>query len=313
LKQAKIHFHLEANAQLDALENEIMKRTKSRRGLVRGLAKEWRVASLQKDQGEWEKIQKRFYRLAGLIRAKFLRKRAVRDLLNAPTLTERIADYMRCSGSVTDYLKFMRRVVAHREHVHEDVELILVESLLRLEASGIRARSLLKFGLGVLEDVVALRKSPVFANPACLVVLRFGGRRTITQLRRFFREEKLAKQAQLIRASAIAYSTYGLSEFREIRKAAAVLLSNPLALMVRMIKKIQGLNQVTDRFKARLNLRRDPVGGRFYLDMRTYVAGRLLRLNKRTAVSTWLQQWAGNLVTKRISSFDRKLIRRLVS
>jgi hypothetical protein len=277
------------------------------------VAKDWRIASRNKDQGEWEKIQKRYYRLAGLTKAKFLRARAARDLLDTPTLTERIADYMRCSGSVNEYLRFVRRILAHKEQVHEDVEFILIESLLRLEVKGTQARALSKFGLEVLEDVVALRKNSFFASPACLLALRFGGRSIRARVLRFFRERRMAKHSQLIRASAIVYSTYGPSEFREVRKAAAFLLNNPLALMVRMIKRIQGLKQVPDRFKARLNLRRDSVAGRLYLDMRTYVAARLLRLNRRKAVRLWLLQWAKQTMKQRISSFDRSLIKRLIA
>lgn len=312
LKQAKLHFHLDANARLDVLEQMISKRARPRKGLVRLLARGWRSAKRNEGKGEWEKIQKRYYRLAGLVKARFLRARSSRDLLATPTLAERIADYMRCSGSAGEYLKFVRRVLGHKEQVYEDVEFILTESLLRLEAKGSRARYLSKLGVRILEDVTALRKNSFFANPACLLVLRFGGRRARSQLRRFFRERRMARHAQLIRASAIAYATFGRHEFGDVRKAAALLLNNPLALMVRMVRRVQALRQVPDRFKARLILRHDPVAGRSYLDMRTFVAGRLLRLNRRKTVHLWLLQWANQNKRKHISAFDRLLIKRLV-
>src|SRR6266704_2891960 len=44
LKKAKLHFHLQANAQLDALEQMIATHVKPRRRLVRQLAKDWRLA-----------------------------------------------------------------------------------------------------------------------------------------------------------------------------------------------------------------------------------------------------------------------------
>ena len=308
-----MHFHLEANAQLDIVEDLIRKRAKSRRTLVRLLAREWRLANRNRDQGEWEKIQKRYYRLAGLIKAKFLRTRASRDLLNTPTLADRIADYMRCSGSVKEYLRFVQRILVHKEQVYEDVEFILIESLLRLGVTGSQASFLSGLGLDVLDDVISARKNSFFASPGCLLVLRFGGRRSKRRLRRFFRERKMSKHGQLIRASATAYSTYGLDEFAEVRRAAAFLLNNPLGLMVRMTKRIQSLEQVPNRFKARLNLRHDSVAGRAYLDMRTYVAGRLLRLNKRKAIHDWLRQWAKQIAKKRISRFDRKLLKRLIA
>jgi hypothetical protein len=313
LKRAKLYFHLEVNAELDRLESMIIARAKPRRALVRQLARSWRLARRNEGHGEWEKVQKRYYRLAGLTKARFLRARAPRDLLAMPTLTGRIADYMRCSGSLKEYLRFVRRILAHKEQVYEDVELILIESLLRLEVTGSRARYLSNLALDVLDEVVALRKNSFFANPACLLVLRFGSQRSRSRLRRFFRERRMVKHALLIRASAIAYATFGPREFRDVRKAAALLLNNPLALMVRMVRRVQGLKQVPDRFKARLNLRRDSVAGRPYLDMHTYVAGRLLRLNRRKAVRQWLLQWASQIRRKRISAFDRSLLKRLVA
>jgi hypothetical protein len=109
LTQARKHFHLEVNARLDEIAKMISSRAKTRRGLVRVLAREWRIANRSKDHGEWAKIQKRFYRLAGQIKGKFLRRSASRELLKTPTLTEQIADYMRCSGSVNAYITLSGR------------------------------------------------------------------------------------------------------------------------------------------------------------------------------------------------------------
>lgn len=311
LREAKLYFHLEANAQLDRIEDLISRRAKPRRTLVRDLRRQWQIGSRNKDYGEWEKIQKRLYRLAGLIKARFLRRYASRDLLNTPTIAERIADYMRCSGSAREYITFVRRILSHREQVYEDVEFILIESLLRLEVRGPQAKFLSDLALNVLTEVASSKKNPFFANPGCLLLTRFAGRTSKRSLRRFFRERKMATHAQLVRASAIAYSTNGSSEFSEVRKAAAQLLNNPLALMVRMVRRVQSLECVPDRFKTRLTLRYDSVAGKHYLDMRTFVAARLLKLNRRKAIRDWVRQWANEAKRKRISKFDRDLIETL--
>lgn len=310
LREAKLYFHLEANADLDHIEDLINRRTKPRRALVRNLCRQWQIASRNKDYGEWEKIQKRVYRLAGLTKARFLRRHAARDLLNTPTIAERIADYMRCSGSAREYITFVRRILAHREQVYEDVQFILIESLLRLEVRGSQAKSLSELAANVLTEVASSRKNSFFANPGCLLLVRFAKRKSKRQLRRFFREKKVT-HAHLIRASAIAYSTHGSSEFNEVRKVAAQLLNNPLALMVRMVKKVQSLNDVPNRFKARLTLRYDPVAGKHYLDMRTFVAARLLKLNRRKAIGDWVRHWAEEARKKHISKFDRDLLETL--
>lgn len=313
LREAKIHFHLETNARLDYLENLITTRAKSRRALARELGKTWRFALRHKNEGEWEKIQKRIYRLAGLIKAKLLRKNARRDILKTPTLTERIADYMRCSGSRRAYLKFVKDILKHKEQIHEDVELVLVESLLRMEARGATARSVASLAIAMIKEITESKRNPVFATPACLLVLRFGNRRNILKLSHCFRERKNIRHPQLIRASAIIYATLGRREFTEVRRAASTLLNNPLALMVRMVRKLQGLQQVPDRFKARLNLRRDSVRGRPYMDMRTYTAGRLLRLNRYKAVRAWMKLWVKGSKKKKISAFDQTLLNKLIA
>ena len=308
LREAKVYFHLDVNTRLDSLEALIQSRALSKRALVRELAKIWRFALRHENEGEWEEIQKRIYRLAGLTKARFLRRRARRDLLMSPTLTERIADYMRCSGSSKDYLRFTKNILSHKEQIHEDVELILVESLLRMEVKGKRARPIVRLALELVKAVAESRKNFVFATPACLLILRFGRKGDRASLRRCFREGKNPRHPQLIRASAITYATYGKREFGEVKKAAAVLLNNPLALMVRMAKRLQTLKQVPDRFKARLTIRRDSVRGRHYLDMRTFVAARLLALNRRKSIRQWLEQWVKKSKKMNISAFDRRLL-----
>jgi len=313
LREAGLHFHLDTNALLDSLEGRVSSRSRSRRALVRELVGIWRKASRQADHGEWEKIQSRVYRLAGLTRAKFLRKRAVRDIMRSPTLTERVADYMRCSGPAADYLKFVKRVCGHKQQIHEDVELILTESLLRLELTGARARSVLNLAIVLTKDVAALKKSFVFASPACLLIARFGDRRSRGHLRRCFSERTVPKPPHLIRASAIVYATYGQREFSEVRKVASMLLSNPLALMVRIVWRTQKLDTVPDRFKSRLSVRRDSVMGRHYIDMRTLISARLLMLNRRRTVRKWVKDWVKQAGRQKISAFDRRLLAKLVA
>jgi hypothetical protein len=290
----------------------IARNTLSPEGSFESWRKTWRLALRTKNEGEWEKIQKRVYRLAGLTKARFLRKEALRDLRKTPTLTERIADYMRCSGSVREYIKFARDTIRHKEQIHEDVELLLFESLLRIETKGVKARQIANLALKAVKEITESKRSAAFAAPACLLILRFGNQSNKSRLSRCFSEARSARHPQLIRASAIAYSTLGKREFTKVRRAAATLLNNPLALMVRMVRRLQKLDQVPDRFKARISLRSDSVGGRLYLDMRTYATARLLTLNRRKAIRTWLKQWVNGAKRKRVSAFDRRLLNKLI-
>ena len=109
------------------------------------------------------------------------------------------------------------------------------------------------------------------------------------------------------------YASYGREEFHRVRRTAAVLLTNPLALLVRLVLRISKFTEVPDRYKARLIVRRDSVSGREYLDMRVLLAARLLTLNKRKSVRTWLKSWKDSMRKRNVSAFDKNLLARLLA
>ena len=92
--------------------------------------------------GEWGKVLKRFYRLAGIAGARFLRVRTQADALREPTLIDRIADYVRVTGTAAEYLAFLHNLWGHPEQVYPDVNQILAEGLLRLEPEPKKPRPL---------------------------------------------------------------------------------------------------------------------------------------------------------------------------
>lgn len=93
----------------------------------------WRVAKEYETIGEFSKVLKRLCRLAGLAGLNLFWSRAVSDILADPSLVQRISDYHRCTGSVSDYLDFADAVMNHPEQVYPDVNVVLANSLLMLE------------------------------------------------------------------------------------------------------------------------------------------------------------------------------------
>ena len=312
LSNAKLHFHLDTNAALDILETKAAKKSHRRRALVRELSRAWRIALRHESKGQWGQIQKRVYRLAGLTRARFLRTRAAKDLLENPSLADRISDYMRCSGSATEYLDFVRAILGHKEQIHYDVVLVFIEALLRLEASGANSRLLVRNAENLLTAIRDRKRTALFAAPASLLILRFGDRRHISVLRRCFREGSKGMPSQATRAAAIVYASYGRKEFQQVRRAAAVHLFNPLALLVRLVLRISKFREVPNRYKSRLIIRHDSVSGRKYVDMRVLLAARLLTLNRKNNVRLWLKTWADNATKQPVSAFDKRLLARLL-
>ena len=313
LAEAKVHFHLDTNADLDTLEQKVANRGHKRASLVREVTRIWRVALQNEGKGQWEQIQSRVYKLAGVTKARFLRRRAISDLLENPTLAERISSYMRCSGSAAEYLRFIKSVISHRQQIHKDVPLLLLESLLRVETTSYSARRILRMAETVLTEVLEGQRDELSAAPACLLILRFGARGDLSRLKPGFRDRRHALPARLIRAAAIVYASAGRREFTEVRRAAAALLLNPLGLMVRLVRRILNFNEVPERYKMRLNTRWDSVKNRSYLDMRMLVSARLLALSRKKNVKQWLKSWAAKMKRERISTFDKRLLARLIT
>ena len=314
LKQARRHFHLDLNSLLDKAEHAA-KTTKSKRlkiGLGREIRKIWARALPHDNKGEFGKILKRLYRLAGLCRLGFLRGRALQDVLSDPQLTERVCAYMRCSGTASEYFNWTVSVMNHDEQIYPDVNVNLIESLLRLEPSRFVSSRIRSLAARLLTgQAIETGKSECKAL-APLLVLRFADRRSLALLRRCFEDDKSYISTPLRRSTAVVYSSYGAQEFKIVRRAASRLLRNDLAEVVRLIERIRAYTEVPVRYSARLKLRYDAVADKQFVDTRALLTVRLLRLSKNPRVLKWVSDWKAQMLNARISSFDRRAIRRLL-
>lgn len=312
LSEAKRHFHLDLNIALDSVEQLPRRSTRERSRMASRLRSVWTRAMIYEHQGHWDKILSRFYRLAGLAGARWLRPRAHKDILALPTLARRIADYMRCSGTVPEYLAFTAKVQTHPEQIYPDTNAVLIESLLRLEPSRSETRLLSRAASLLLGSRFVTVGAPECARIAPLLLLRFGGRRSLRTLRTRFDSASALTAPGVIRASAVVYASYGISEFRTVRRAAARLLRSPLAEMVRLIEQILEYREVPLRYKNRMKIHYDSVANRHYIDMRELLAVRLLALNSRFKVQSWIKQEKSNLLLKHLSAYDRQILTSLL-
>jgi len=312
ITEAKRHFHLDINDTLDNLEGMQRTTTRERKDFASAVNQAWRDAREHEGQGEWEKILKRFYRMAGLAKLRGFRSRAVRDILRHPQLTNRISAYMRATGDTTEYLKFARTVWEHPEQVYPDVNLCVIEGLLMLEPTTEDRTELRRLASAILTRKCQFNGASWCATIAPLLILRYGDRRSLPLLRRCFEGDGDLGSHGIVRSSAIVYASYGLKEFRYVRKVAAQYLTNPLSDLVRLVERIRKYKEVPGSYKHRIRLQLDSVGERTFLDMRGIVAGRLLALNDRKRVQSWLVDKKRELLKDLDSHYDRALLKTLI-
>lgn len=313
LREARRHFHLDINVLLDEADAMPVKTRKQRSALTRKVNQIWDRARNYEGEGEWDKILKRIYRLAGLARSRRFRRRATADILKYPDLARRISEYMRCSGGVMEYLAFIRLTWSHDEQLYPDVNLILTESLLRLEAKGIETARIRKLASNLLGGKPKILGHEGCAAVAPLILLRFGDRRSLPRLRSCFEKRLDSLPSAVIRAASIVYASYGMEEFRVVRKTAARLLRNPIADMIRLIERVRAYEEVPGSYKARLSIRFDSVGNHQYIDMRSVLAARLLVLNRRAKVRDWLRSKKREFLGSSISPYDKGVVNPLLN
>ena len=314
LGEARRHFHLDLNDMLDKAEKiaKVATTGKQRLRLTRQLRLIWSRAQRYEGTGEFDKVLRRLYRLAGFARLRFLRRRALRDVLNDPGLADRICAYLRCSGTVLEYLRSADRLMKEEEQIYPDVNVALTEGFLRLEANKFESSKIRSVAAAFLSGKSNVSGALECRPLAPLLILRFADKRSLPPLKRCFGDEKSAGSAPLLRAAAIVYASYGDAEFRAVRKSASRLLRNHLADVVRLVERIRKYTDVPARYKARLKPRYDPVARAHYVDMRALLTVRLLRLSKAPRVMRWLADWKTSVLTQSLSDYDRQLINRLL-
>lgn len=312
LAQARNHFHFNTNAALRRLDSRPHPKSANELRQYRAAYRlAWKRALKNEGVGEWEKILKWFYRIAAVAKSRTLRRRAISDLLACPRLTPRIADYVRVTGTDVEYIAFVRAVCEHPEQVYSDVPVLLLEGMLRLEASKAAASSIRQLAIAVLHGQGIPSPTAACRSTAALLLLRFGDRRSIPALKRVVQREDGNVPAPLVRAAAVVLASYGIDEYRFVRRRAAQLLDVNLAYLVRLVERIQRYEDVPGRYKARLNLHRDAVAGIEFVDMRAVMAARLLRLNRNTKVKQWLDNRLAQMRAASVSAYDVALLDRL--
>jgi hypothetical protein len=312
LAEARRHFHLDLNDKLDSVEDLV--RTKVGTSIVRKRVRAlWSAARKFENNGEWDKVLKRFYRYAALGKARLLRHRALADLLRYPRLADRIADYIRTTGTSAEFLKFANQVWSHSEQIYPDVNSVVFERLLRLEPNASERKVVLETAFRALDGTWSVPGQHLCAAVAPLVLLRYGTRRIARRMRTLAKRAVDAAPHAALRASAIVYSSYGLAEYEEIRELASQMFRNPLAETVRMVNRIRAFKSVPDSYKRRVRVDFDAVSARHFLDTRVLLVTRLLRLNKSATVTSWVKVKVREMTKKELSSFDRALLTRLLA
>ncbi len=229
-------------------------------------------------------------------------------------MIDRIADYVRLTGTASEYLNFAEEIWSHPEQIYSDVNLAVYERLLRVEAAGADAVRIRRLAVALLQGKIRWHGWEYCAAVAPLMILRFGDRRSLPALRSCVKRLGDSVGCPLLRSSAIVLASFGRSEFFQMRRVASKMLRGELSDVVRMCEHVMGYESVPKRFRVRLDPIWDAVRRAHYFDMRRILSARLLLLNPTPSVRQWVKSRSESAVSRdTVSEFDRRLLIRLLA
>jgi hypothetical protein len=312
LAAARRHFHFASNRRLDKID-KLPDSSLAERVRLRGqLRKAWRRATQLEGVGEWEKVLKRFYRNAARARAApLLIRRAKADIKATPNLTERITEYLRYTVTVAEYLAFVEDLLADPEQIYPSVSYCLLESLLFLEPAPTDRRRLRRLAQSVLTNEVDFAGRDECKVLVPLFYLRYGDKRNMRAFAARLGETDKTLTPAVERAICAVLAGFGPAEFRLVEKAAGKMLRNHLSEFVRMVHRIREFDDIPGRFKMRIQVSHDSITRAKFVDMRTFIAARLLGLCSHKEVRRWLRQKRDAFLADDISPFDKALLKRI--
>lgn len=309
LTESRGHFHFDINASLDDAFSKPHRSAANKKLLRAHLNGIWNKAKTKEDHGEWTKILSRMYRLAALANSRKFRLRAIRDMIRYPKYADRIANYMRCTGTTAEYIEFAESLWEAPEQIYSDVNRYLLEITLRLEADGSDALALREIAVSFLRGKRRIPGAVECAAIAPILLLRFGDRRSLRSLKAIVQADQPTPSEEVFKAAAVVYGCFGGSEFNLVRRAASKLPRNNVADVVRLIARVRKYSDVPNRYKVRLALRRDSLLNMKYMDMRSLIALRILFLNKKKKVQEWISDKVKKYKSEtELSDFDKALI-----
>ena len=310
LSEARQHFHFYINDQLDRVEEHLEKGARKQARI--DFAGLWpSIRRSEQHGGEFAKVLKRAYRMAGRVGAKYLRYRARRDLLKHASLAIRIRDYVIATGTASGYLDFAEEIWSMQSQVYADINHALAEGLLRVETGRAEARAIRKIAGDLLRGRRRFTGSEACAALAPLLLLRFGDKRSLKTLRVVVGRLKEVHPA-VGKAASVVYASYGVTEHGEVVGSASKLQDNYLSDFLSMLDVAFRFTVVPQRYLILRETSYDSVSDLKRVDMRKLLVLRLLRLNEHPKVVKWLSDAQNVIFKKDISTFDKALVKRML-
>lgn len=226
LEDVEAHFYLEANARLAQWQERYYKRTSVNLEEARGQLQdlwEWTHERYEEAAGNWDKVLKRFYRLAANVNLPLLDDRAAADIVEYPLLAQVVFSYFATNDRWRELRGVFEGYCAAGECLFETVEAWFFEACLMMNLDAAAEEEALGAALQATRgDALGRVPGSVGRVPSTLCVFWFDA--SPQALAELFSDEQARHLPAPVARAWLAVCA--AREFSALREAQAKLVGN---------------------------------------------------------------------------------------
>ncbi len=271
-EEVVVHFHLDTNEELDSWWEQLNKAGGKTSVLRRRRLEElWfqAIGGQAAEQGNWDKVLKRFYAYATRANCGFMEERALIDLVAYPHLAERIFSYFTRRGKGRELTGLMQTYMNSGENLFEETETRFFESLLLLDADEDLESELRQFTTDFAQGALPNQTDRPLGRSSALIASYWFGADSNT-IRSVFTPDNAISLPKEVARSWFAVSVATNPELMD--ELLGALFGHPSDDLLRLVRFLQEL--MSGRLNTLGNYRnlkeRWPMPGRYY-DARTWL------------------------------------------
>ena len=309
--ETAVHFHLDTNDLLDKLEKEI-KSKKSKRGLVKKLNYAWRHAIAHENQGNWDKVLKRFYGLAAILRSPLLNKRVYDDLVKYPTLSQRIFEYMVARKTYVTLVRMFEKYIKNGECLYKSVALAFFETFLSSDPPVKVRASLRKLSQRVLSSDWPPELGAYPKHSAAICLYWVGDKRSAKSFLKQVREHGRDLPEGVTRALISGAACLAPERFQDALIAAVQVGKPSVASLATTITRLRGKN-IKDIPGSRILFPRYSWAlQRDIYDARMWMRLEMLAFSTSPQIKSKVQREIERLKKESLSATEKRCLLRLI-
>lgn len=303
------HFHLDTNERLDEIDKALKAKSPDFLELRYLLTDVWEEALQLEGEGNWDKILKRFYGVAGRLRMPFLKQRAHDDLITHPLLAHRIFEYFSALSDFERLLQIFSNLVDEGESLYENVEAAFFENILLSNIPSASRSAFRKLTQSWLSNQSLGSGRPYSRGIAALCLYWLGDRRSIPSIRRALVEDATSYPATTTRALVAVYIAMAPEKANDALKICGRFANREVASFSRFVQEIRS-NKNLQCTLPRVSQRKPFSTQIGIFEARTWIRLEIMQLSKSAAIQAWLKSQHAYISKQQLGDCEQRVFNR---